>query len=89
MTEPEPPDPYEDVNEAVKEEWRAETTPAERVKSVIRDTYSPVSAETVADDALTTTKTARKHLETLADDGFVTTSHGTHGRRFTSGLPSR
>lgn len=78
------PDPrssasYENINEAVKDEWKAETTPAERVKDVIRSTYTPTSAETVADEALTTAKTARKHLETLADDGFVTTSHGPHG----------
>ena len=79
MVASEPPEPYDDINEAVRTEWEAETTPAERVKEVIRHTYSPVSAGAVADDAQTTTKTARKHLETLADDGFVTTTQGTHG----------
>lgn len=79
MTEPRSPVPYEDINEAVIDEWKAETTPAERVKDVIHSMYTPVSAEAVADEALTTAKTARKHLETLADDGFVTTTHGKHG----------
>lgn len=79
MTEPRPPDEYEDINEAVKAEWRAETTPVERVKEVIRHTYTPTGADSVSDDALTTTKTTRKHLENLATDGFVTTSHGPHG----------
>ena len=79
MIEPGPPDPYDDVNEAVVAEWKAETTPAERVKSTIRRAYEPVSAEAVGDSARTTTKTARKHLEALADDGFVTTTPGDYG----------
>lgn len=79
MTNPRSPSPYEDINETVLEEWKTETTPAERVKDIIRSTYTPVSAKAVADEGLTTTKTARKHLETLADDGFVTTTHGKHG----------
>ncbi|MEY7852287.1 transcriptional regulator [Natrarchaeobius sp. A-rgal3] len=79
MAEPRSPDPYDDINEAVRTEWEAETTPAERVKDVIRHTYDPVTAGAVADDAQTTTKTARKHLETLAEDGFVTTTQGKHG----------
>lgn len=33
----------------------------------------------MADDAQTTAKTARKHLEALAEDGFVTTAQGEHG----------
>ncbi|MCH7659323.1 MAG: transcriptional regulator [Euryarchaeota archaeon] len=79
MTEPQPPNAYEDINEAVKTEWKGETTPAERVKEVIRHVYTPKRSDSVADDALTTVKTARKHLENLAADGFVTTSHGPHG----------
>ncbi|ARS89028.1 DUF7342 family protein [Natrarchaeobaculum aegyptiacum] len=53
------------------EAWVAETTPAERVKEVIRHAYTPVSASEVADEAQTTPKTARKHLESLSTDGFV------------------
>jgi len=65
-----PPDEFADVNEAVGEEWEAEMTPYERIRHVVAHTYSPVSADTVADDARTAPKTARKHLNTLADEGL-------------------
>jgi predicted ArsR family transcriptional regulator len=70
---------FTDVNEAVGTDWEAETTPYERVRSVISHTYSPVSADAVADDARTSPKTARKHLNTLANEGFVATESGEHG----------
>lgn len=74
MTDSPDPGSFADINEKVGEEWEAETTPYERVREVISRTYSPVSPEAVADDARTSPKTARKHLEALADEGFVTTS---------------
>jgi DNA-binding IscR family transcriptional regulator len=74
-----PPEEFADVNEAVGEEWESETTPYERIRHVIAHTYSSVSAESVADDARTAPKTARKHLNTLADEGFVETTTGEHG----------
>lgn len=73
------PDEFTDVNEAVGEEWKAETTPYERVRHVIAHTYTPVTADTAAEDALTSPKTARKHLNALADEGFVVTTTGEHG----------
>jgi DNA-binding IscR family transcriptional regulator len=73
------PDEFADINEAVGEEWESETTPYERIRHVIAHTYSAVSAESVADDARTAPKTARKHLNTLADEGFVGTTTGEHG----------
>jgi len=72
-------DEFEDINEAVSDEWESETTPYERVRHVIAHTYSPVSAEIVAEDAETSPKTARKHLNLLADEGFVVTATGEHG----------
>ena len=74
-----PPEDFADVNEAVSDEWEAETTPYERIRHVIAHTYTPVSADAVAEDARTAPKTARKHLNTLADDGFVETATGEHG----------
>lgn len=74
-----PPEEFADVNEAVGEEWESETTPYERIRHVIAHTYSSVSAESVADGARTAPKTARKHLNTLADEGFVETTTGEHG----------
>lgn len=74
-----PPDEYEDVNETVAEEWVSETTPYDRVRQTIAHTYEPVSAGAVAEDAQTTPKTARKHLDSLADEGFVVTAAGDRG----------
>jgi predicted ArsR family transcriptional regulator len=79
MTEATPPDEFADINEAVAEDWVAETTPYERVRTVIRTTYTPVSADTLAETARTTPKTARKHLENLAEEGYVTTEPGDYG----------
>lgn len=79
MTEHSPPDEFEDVNETVSDDWVAGTTPYERVRHVIAYTYSPVSADTVAETARTSPKTARKHLNALADEGFVATTAGDHG----------
>lgn len=73
------PDEFTDVNEAVVEEWVAETTPAERVREVISHVYRSQSAGEIADDARTSTKTARKHLRALADEGFVATERGENG----------
>jgi len=73
------PDEFVDVNEAVGKEWENETTPYERIRHVIAHTYSPVSADAVATDAQTAPKTARKHLNTLADEGFVETTPGKQG----------
>jgi predicted ArsR family transcriptional regulator len=66
-------DPPADVNERVTEEWRADTTPGERVRTVMRRTYDPQPVATIAERALTSETTARKHLAILADDGFVET----------------
>jgi len=79
MTGPAEPERFEDINQAVGEEWVAETTPYERVRAVISRTYAPTNADTIADRAHTSPKTARKHLNALADNGFVSTETGTNG----------
>lgn len=73
------PDAFEDIDEAVGAEWEAETTPAERVKTVLSDQYEPLSADDVADDARVSPKTARKHLESLAANGYARTEAGPNG----------
>lgn len=60
-----------DVNDRVTEEWKADTTPGERVHTVMKRTYEPQSVGTIAERALTSETTARKHLSVLADEGFV------------------
>lgn len=79
MTDTPTPDEFTDVNTAVGEDWEAETTPYERIREVIRHTYSPVPANAVAEDARTSAKTARKHLNSLVEEGYVTTESGEHG----------
>jgi DNA-binding transcriptional ArsR family regulator len=64
-------DPPADVNKRVRSEWKAETTPGERVRAVTKRTYDPQSVGEIAERALTSETTARKHLEILAEDGFV------------------
>lgn len=76
MANPTNPEEFADINEAVGQDWEAETTPYERVREVISRAYTPLSADTVAEDALTSPKTARKHLNALADEGFVVTTTG-------------
>lgn len=79
MTDSDDSDEAVDVNEAVGAEWEAQTTPHERVREVISHVYTPISAETVAENARTSPKTARKHLNALADEGFVATEPGESG----------
>lgn len=79
MTDGTPPGEFANINEVVGDEWEAETTPYERVRYVIAHTYSPVSADTVATDARTSPKTARKHLNALTNEGFVVSAAGEHG----------
>jgi len=79
MDDRDPPREFADVNEAVGDDWEAETTPYERIRHVIAHAYGPVSADAVAEDARTAPKTARKHLNTLAKEGFVETETGEHG----------
>jgi DNA-binding IscR family transcriptional regulator len=79
MNDQPPPAEFTDVNEVVVEDWKADTTPYDRIRHVVAHTYQPVSADAVADDAATAPKTARKHLNTLADEGFVETTPGEQG----------
>ncbi len=66
-----PEDRPTDVNERVTEEWKADTSPGERVRTVMKRTYEPQSVATIAERAQTSETTARKHLGVLAEDGFV------------------
>jgi predicted ArsR family transcriptional regulator len=61
----------DDVNERITEEWKTETSPGERVRTVMKRTYEPQAVTTIAERALTSETTARKHLGILAEDGFV------------------
>jgi len=60
-----------DLNERVKEEWKADTTPTERVRSVMKRLYEPRSLSIIAEQALVSEELARMHLNSLAEDEFV------------------
>jgi len=79
MSDSDAPEEFDDVNEAAGAAWEAETTPYERVREVIARAYTPRAADDVAETARTSPKTARKHLSTLAEEGFVTTDPGPNG----------
>jgi DNA-binding MarR family transcriptional regulator len=66
----------ENVNDAVRADWVGETTPFERVRTVMKRTYEPQSAAEIADRASTTPTTARKHLHQLNESGFVDIESG-------------
>lgn len=79
MNDEEEPAEYTGINEAVGEEWEAETTPYERVREVVSHIYAPTRADAIAADARTSPKTARKHLEALLNEGFVSSAPGENG----------
>jgi DNA-binding transcriptional ArsR family regulator len=73
-----------DINDAVVEEWKAETTPFERVQEVIRSTSTPQYAREVGERARVSEPTARTHLKRLAKTGHaetVETGQGTQYKR--------
>ena len=68
---PDPAPAFEDVNERAKADWKRDSSPFDRVRSAMRTTYEPMSAATVAENALTSEQTARKHLRSLVEHGYV------------------
>jgi predicted transcriptional regulator len=63
--------PPEDVNQAVREEWKAETDAFERVTQVARETHELTPSAELAERALVVKTTAIKHLKRLAEFGVV------------------
>lgn len=64
---------WDDINEHVKGEWKAETTPFERVYEIIEQTHDGQSAAEIADRALVSEPTARQYCKTLVNTGFAET----------------
>ena len=76
-------DPWEgDVNEAVVEEWKAETTAFDRVTTVVDSTSEPMFAKEIAERAAVAEPTARRHLKSLAEVGRVTAVPSNGGTRY-------
>jgi len=71
-----------DINEAVIEEWEAETSPFERVREVLLTVTSFQYAGAIAEQAAVSESTARKHLRVLAESGFADTDTSGQGTQF-------
>ena len=68
-----PTDSWKNINDHVKSEWKAETTPFERIYEVIEQTHDGQSAADVAKRALVSEPTARRHCKALVNTGFAET----------------
>lgn len=67
--------PSEDeVIAEARDDWTASTTALERVQQVVEQTTTPKTAGEIADEALVSEPTARKHLESLAEVGRATST---------------
>jgi predicted ArsR family transcriptional regulator len=75
---PDPPPAFDEVNERVKADWKRDTTPFDRVRSVMRTAYEPMSAATVAETSLASEQTARKHLRSMVEHGYVEETASPH-----------
>ncbi|MFC7231544.1 winged helix-turn-helix domain-containing protein [Saliphagus sp. GCM10025308] len=62
---------WNDLNEHVKAEWKAETTPFERVYEIVEQTHDGQSAAEIAERALVSEPTARRHCKALVNTGFA------------------
>lgn len=71
-----------DVNEAVVEEWKTETSPFERVREVLLTVTTFQYAGAIAEQAAVSESTARKHLHILAEGGFAETETNGQGTQF-------
>ena len=71
-----------DVNDAAIEEWKADTTTFDRVRSVIDVTTEPQAVSTIAERAQVSEPTARKYLSALAETGRVKTVTTDAGTRY-------
>ena len=66
---------WEDINEQVRADWKDDTTSFERVYETIEQTHEGQSAAEIADRALVSEPTARRHCTALVSTGFAETNH--------------
>jgi hypothetical protein len=77
------PDLWEgDINEAVVEEWKAETTPFERVQEDIRTTSTPQYAREIGERPRVSEPTSRTHLKRLVKTGHAETAGTGQGTQY-------
>jgi len=66
------PEDQQDPIQTAQQDWKDSTTALERVKQVSQQTTTPQSVRTIAEEALVSEPTARKHLNALVEIGTVT-----------------
>jgi predicted ArsR family transcriptional regulator len=64
---------WDDVNDHARAEWKADTTPFERVYEIVEQTHEGASAAEIAERALVSEPTARRHCKALVNTGFAET----------------
>jgi predicted ArsR family transcriptional regulator len=64
---------WDDINDHVRAEWKADTTPFERVYEIVEQTHEGESAAEIAERALVSEPTARRHCKALVNTGFAET----------------
>lgn len=77
-----PVEEWDDVNDYVRKEWKEETTPFERVHEVVETTREGQSAAEIAERALVSEPTARRHCEALVNTGFAETKQDGRTTRY-------
>lgn len=69
--ETEPPEEYDDVNEAVARDWMEDTTTRQRIKAIIKRTREPKPVSDIAERARASEPVVRDELDELAEIGLV------------------
>jgi predicted ArsR family transcriptional regulator len=72
---------HEDIIEA-RENWKSSTTALERVQQVVEQTSVPKTASQIAEEALVSEPTARKHLRSLERVGTAATTEKAGATRY-------
>lgn len=78
-------DDQESENDAVaaaRDDWKESTTALERVQQVVEQTTTPKTAGEIAEEALVSAPTARKHLQSLTEVGTAATTEDTDATRY-------
>lgn len=64
-------DNFECMNEFTAAEWKSQSSPEDRIRTVIETTPNPKSASKISDIALVSEIKAKKTLEKLAKEGIA------------------
>lgn len=70
---------YDDINEFVRDDWKASTTARERLETIATNLTEPTTVGEVAAIALVSEPTARKELKRLVEYGILTSEETANG----------